>query len=154
MFYSGAKEDQSCIALRARLPAGEENKRKTGSLYETVRQKAVSPRKEDLASQSGENIPQQCVELARLIDCHRGKLLEVLSNSPCLAALLELARSLAPGLESHSGPAVAPLSALARLRGSLALLHSEYKTAEPSDQLVLPTLGSQEGAFENVRIIF
>ena len=148
----GAKEDQSCIALRARLPAGEENKRKTGSLYETVRQKAVSPRKED-ASQ-GENIPSQCVELARMIDSHRQKLLEGLTNSPCVPALLELARSLAPVLESDSAPAVAPLSALSRLRSALALLHSEYKTAEPSDQLVLPTLGSQEGAFENVKMNF
>ena len=148
----GAKEDQSCVALRARLPAGDENKRKTGSLYETVRQKAISPRKED-ASQT-ENIPSQCVELARMIDSHRGALLDSLTNSACVPALLELARSLAPVLECGSVPAVAPLSAMSRLRSALALLHSEYKTAEPSDQLVLPTLGSQEGAFENVKLSY
>ena len=148
----GAKEDQSCIALRARMPAGDENKRKTGSLYETVRQKAISPRKED-ASQA-ENIPSQCVELARMIDSHRQKLVDSLTSSPCVPALLELARSLAPVLESGSAPAVAPLSSMSRLRAALALLHSEYKIAEPSDQLVLPTLGSQEGAFENVKMNF
>ena len=147
----GAREDQSCIALRARLPIGEEHKRKTGSLYETVRQKAISPRKED-ASQA-ENVPSQCVELARLIDSHRGELLGRLATSPCVGALLELARSLAPVLEGGA-QAVTPLCAMSRLRAALSLLHSEYKTAEPSDQLVLPTLGSQEGAFENVKMNF
>ena len=147
----GAREDQSCIALRARIPLGEDDRRKTGSLYETVRQKTVSPRKED--SSQSENIPSQCVDLARMIDSHRGELLTRLTSSPAVVSLLELARSLAPVLEGGA-QAVAPLCAVSRLRAAIALLHSEYKTSEPSDQLVLPTLGSQEGAFENVKMNF
>ena len=42
-----------------------------------------------------------------------------------------------------------------RLRSALNLLHSApASTCEMSDQLVLPTLGSQEGAFENVKMNF
>ena len=40
------------------------------------------------------NIPSQCVELARMIDSHQQKLLDGLTNSSCVPALLELARSL------------------------------------------------------------
>ena len=42
-----------------------------------------------------------------------------------------------------------------RLRSALTLLHSApASSCEMSDQLVLPTLGSQEGAFENVKMNF
>ena len=40
------------------------------------------------------NIPSQCVELACMIDSHQQKLLDGLTNSSCVPALLELARSL------------------------------------------------------------
>ena len=45
---------------------------------------------------------------------------------------------------------------LAKLQNALAKLHEpdHSKTCEPSEQLILPTLGSQEGAFENVRMSY
>ena len=55
---------------------------------------------------------------------------------------------MAPVLESTA----APLGTMARLKVTLERLHTEQKVQEGSDQLVLPTLGSQEGAFENVRM--
>ena len=66
--------------------------------------------------------------------------------------LLDLANCLAPILESGA-TALAPLGSMARL-SSLSLLHREPKINEGSDQLVLPTLGSQEGAFVNVKMNF
>ena len=48
--------------------------------------------------------------------------------------------------------AVAPLGSLSRLRSALESLHSVEKKCESSEELVVPTLGSQEGAFENVKI--
>ena len=41
-----------------------------------------------------------------------------------------------------------------RAKQALADLHSCDKSIELSDQLMVPTLGSQEGAFENVRMTF
>jgi E3 ubiquitin-protein ligase UBR4 len=45
---------------------------------------------------------------------------------------------------------------LAKLQNALAKLHEpdHSKSCEPSEQLILPTLGSQEGAFENVRMSY
>ena len=149
----GAKEDGSCSALSPRLPLGDESKRKTAAYSgcETVRHRAASPRKEDV--EGVEQVSSHQVELARQIDSHRYQLLERLSGSNCISALLELCKSLAPVLESGAR-AAAPLGAMARLRTALTLLHTEAKTNEGSDQLVLPTLGSQEGAFENVKMNF
>ena len=41
---------------------------------------------------------------------------------------------------------------MARIRAALDSLHSAEKVQDGSDQLVLLTLGSQEGAFEIVRM--
>ncbi len=43
---------------------------------------------------------------------------------------------------------------MARLRSALETLHQEDKSFDNSDRLLLPTLGSQEGAFENVKMNF
>ena len=51
--------------------------------------------------------------------------------------------------EKHSS-----LGRLSRLQDALKLLHVADKTTELTDQLMLPTLGSQEGAFENVRMSY
>lgn len=146
----GAKEDGSCIALSPRLPLGDsESRRKAERGFTEYRQKpAASPRKED----TEDKVPSHCVELARMIDGHRYQLLDSLAGSSCVPSLLELARSLAPLLEA--GHQVAPLGAMARLRSALGLLHREPKLGEGSELLVLPTLGSQEGAFENVKMNF
>ena len=166
----GAKEDGSCIALSPRLPLGEsESRRKAERGFTEYRQKpAASPRKED----TEDKVPGHCVELARMIDGHRYQLLDSLASSSCVPSLLELARSLAPLLEAghqvaplleaghqvapllEAGHQVAPLGAMARLRSALGLLHREPKLGEGSELLVLPTLGSQEGAFENVKMNF
>ena len=152
----GAKEDGSCIALRPRLPLGDDNKRKSGGGnlggFTEYWQKASSPRKED-SECHGHCVPAHCVELARVIDSHRAQLLDSLAAHSPVSVLLELANCLAPVLESGA-TALAPLGAVARLRSALALLHREPKVNEGSDQLVLPTLGSQEGAFENVKMNF
>ena len=154
----GAKEDGSCIALTPRLPLTSEvdssNKRKGGQYYEAVRQKAASPRKETAESeQGGEQVPGHCVQLARTIEPYRHQLLDCLAANNCIPSLLELAQSLAPVLESGA-QAVAPLGAMSRLRSALSLLHKEPKVNEGSELLVVPTLGSQEGAFENVKMNF
>ena len=43
---------------------------------------------------------------------------------------------------------------MSRLRTAILNLHQEEKTFDLSERLLLPTLGSQEGAFENVKMNF
>ena len=47
-----------------------------------------------------------------------------------------------------------PVGRLRRIQAALNALHSDKKMVEQSDVLMNPTLGSQEGAFENVRMSF
>ena len=153
----GAREDGSCVALTARNPAGGEEgaRRKVGQLYaglEARQPRSSSPKKEESCDR--EPVSPAQIELARQIDGHRAALQDLVSSSSLLPVLLELCHALAPVLESGAR-ASAPLGAMARLRASLSLLHTA--PAAPcvsSDQLVLPTLGSQEGAFENVKMNF
>jgi hypothetical protein len=102
--------------------------------FETVRHRTASPRKEDW--EGVEQVSNHQMELARQIDSHRYQLLESLSGTSCIFALLELSKSLAPVLDSGARAAAAPpLGAMARLSTALTLLHTEAKANEGSDQL-------------------
>lgn len=76
-----------------------------------------------------------------------------ISHTGVVANLLELLRSLMPAIETQAEKH-SSLGRLSRLQDALKLLHVADKTTELTDQLMLPTLGSQEGAFENVRMSY
>jgi len=80
-------------------------------------------------------------------------LADEIGHSGVAANLLELLRSLMPAIEIQ-GEKQSSLGRLSRLQDALKLLHVAEKTTELTDQLMLPTLGSQEGAFENVRMSY
>lgn len=68
--------------------------------------------------------------------------------------LLSLLRHLIPVVQSV-GQQHSWVGRMRQLRASLALLHSQQPLkVETSETLVLPTLGSQEGTFENVRMAY
>ena len=138
------KED---AALSPGLPVSDETNRKPAAYagVETVRHTLASPRKEDLGV---EQVSIHQGELASQIDSHDYQLLGSPSGSS--SALLELFKSLAPVLVSG---AIATTS-MARLRTAFTLLHTEAKVNECGDQLVLPTLWSQEGAVKSVKMNF
>lgn len=76
-----------------------------------------------------------------------------LSVSSIHGTLLELVESLVPAVES-SCTRNSPVGCHARGLTALQQLHSMDKKYVHTDQLMVPTLGSQEGAFENVRMNF
>ena len=93
------------------------------------------------------------LELVRQIDAHKDQLIQILKSTNCIPILLEMTEAMVPVLES-SARSVAPLGAMSRLRNAIQSLHSDEKGFDASDRLLLPTLGSQEGAFENVKMNF
>jgi E3 ubiquitin-protein ligase UBR4 len=167
----GAREGGSCLAMTPRAApavqeenAGASRRSRTvgggGGIRssDSVMKQNISPGQE---VGSGSRLPadsvhQSVVELARKIEPHSQELRSVLaaSGGNCMAFLLEMAEALAPVLESSASRSAAPLGATARIRAALQALHTAAKTFEASEALVVPTLGSQEGAFENVKMNF
>ena len=94
-------------------------------------------------------------------------LLDEIIHSGVASNLLDILTRLVPILKSH-GDKNSSTGRSANLRVALEMLHNsnsetkedsslglatgETKSCEFSDQLMMPTLGSQEGAFENVRM--
>ena len=72
-------------------------------------------------------------------------------ESGIVSDVLELQQSLTPVVETL-GHRHSAAGRLAELQDQLSQLHSLEKVIEPTEGLVMPTLGSQEGAFENVRM--
>ena len=79
---------------------------------------------------------------AALVICDTYQVINIISSTAL--ALDEVTRLLVHGTTETS-----PLGTMARLRTALALLHNEIMANEGSDQL-----GSQEGAFDNVKMNF
>ena len=83
---------------------------------------------------------------------HYDKHLKIL-NKP-YKNLLQTLKSLVPIVQAH-GEKHSSSGRSANLKKALETLHSmSDKPCEMSEQLMLPTLGSQEGAFENVRMSY
>ena len=149
----GAREEGGCKALvpRVSAPADDISRKLMYSGTEPFRQRDSSPSRD--SADGKEKLTSAQLELARHIDAHKDKLIQALKKTNCIATLLEITQSFVPVLES-SARVAAPLGALTRIKTALDTLHSEMKVFETNDQLVLPTLGSQEGAFENVKMNF
>lgn len=91
--------------------------------------------------------------LAKLLERHRGALLAELERRNPSGPIIELLESLMSPIEEHYNQTSA-VGTTARAQRALHRLHTEDKTVDSSEQLMVPTLGSQEGAFENVRANF
>lgn len=160
----GAKDDASCQALTKRSPqssehqvtgntasylntAGTENNMLTSSL----RRRASSPLSfNDKSERSGRD-KQKLATLSKQLEGSKDWIMFQLWSSGLISSLVELTSTLVPAVESccqkHSA-----VGCHYRAQNALRQLHSLDKKFEHTDQLMLPTLGSQEGAFENVRM--
>lgn len=76
-----------------------------------------------------------------------------LSTSTVAATLTELLQSLIPSIETFCNN-TSPVGCYARAFQALERLRTADKKYVHTDQLMHPTLGSQEGAFENVRMTY
>ena len=90
-------------------------------------------------------------KLAKTLNGWKEVLLDEISHSGVTANLLETLKCLVPIVQAH-GEKHSSTGRCQALKKALDTLHTlSDKSCDTSDQLMLPTLGSQEGAFENVR---
>ncbi|XP_069695727.1 E3 ubiquitin-protein ligase UBR4 isoform X2 [Periplaneta americana] len=159
----GAKDDGTCQALVKRSPQSSEqhitqalSTSTPGTfgmeqmLPSSLRRRPSSPVNID-ASERGTRDRQRLANLAKQLESSREILMSHISNSSVVASLLDLVKILMPAVET-SCKRHSPVGCHQRAQTALRQLHTLEKHFENTDQLMVPTLGSQEGAFENVRM--
>ncbi|XP_077538894.1 E3 ubiquitin-protein ligase-like protein poe isoform X3 [Haemaphysalis longicornis] len=114
---------------------------------------AADPRPPPAAASSevrkdSEELMQQMV---KDLEPQRGAFIEHIISTNLVATVLELIQLLMPAIIATYNRN-SPIGSSARAQKALADLHTREKLFEHVDHLMVPTLGSQEGAFENVRM--
>lgn len=153
----GAKEDGSCQALVKRSPqgqdSGQEAKHSSNSdkyssemLPSSLRRRTSSPISIDRLS-----LKRKSHNVLQHLDASKAYIINYLGNVHALSNLIDFIQILVPAIDKMCG-INSPVGCHSRALEALRRLHNENKEYVNNDQLMVPTLGSQEGAFENVRM--
>ncbi|XP_008300472.1 E3 ubiquitin-protein ligase UBR4 isoform X1 [Stegastes partitus] len=175
----GAKEDGSC-QVRPNT-SGHHGKRTTAALVKRSPSSGMgSTLKESSAFQSELRMPESAIRHQNASPSDKGKvticdgkagdedrpkkssvcksiegcqeeLLTQVMGSSTAAVILEMLMFLMEAIQTNFQQASA-VGSSSRAQQALNELHTQDKNVEMTDQLMVPTLGSQEGAFENVRM--
>ncbi|KAL1020637.1 hypothetical protein UPYG_G00002740 [Umbra pygmaea] len=176
----GAKEDGSC-QVRPNT-SGHHGKRNTAALVKRSPSSGLSSTmKESSAFQSELRMPESAIRhqgalgssdkgkvticegkpgdedrpkkssVCKNIEACQEDLLAQVSGSSTAAVILEMLIFLMDAIQTNFQQASA-VGSSSRAQQALNELHTQDKNVEMTDQLMVPTLGSQEGAFENVRM--
>lgn len=162
----GAKEDGSCQALAKRSPQTVADPQPSTStagnstnsfgieplLTSSLRRRPSSPIPVEKVNIYKDKKRSAC-NTVKQIETSREWLQNHITESPMISNLLETLNALIPGVES-SCERNSPVGCHTRAQQALTALHTGEKKCVHTDQLMLPTLGSQEGAFENVRMSY
>lgn len=146
----GAKEDGSCRAM---------------SMLENNSATSAVPSSEILVSslkrQTSLGISQPCNDimsllfnkqtLAKIIDSSKDQISSVEMWKNVLKCLLSFCSNLIPIVKENCAK-FSTVGCHARAKNALERLHQNEKSFTYSEQVMIATLGSQEGAFENVRM--
>lgn len=163
----GAKEDGSCQALVKRSPQSTMEATNVGgsgggnatasksfvadnTLPSSLRRRPSSPATFDRASFLRDKHKSSTV---KQLEGSKEYLLSFLENATVISTLIELMQSLIQAVEAYCNRTSA-VGCHIRAIEALQQLHTADKKYAHTDQLMLPTLGSQEGAFENVRMSY
>lgn len=159
----GAKEDGSCQALVKRSPQSTMDSNVGGTtstttkpyttdnmLPSSLRRRASSPVTIDRTNLMREKNKTTTI---KQLEGSKEYLLSYLENSTVISTLIELMQSLIQAVETYCNRTSA-VGCHIRAVQALQQLHTAEKQYTHTDQLMLPTLGSQEGAFENVRMSY
>ncbi|XP_015606097.1 protein purity of essence isoform X2 [Cephus cinctus] len=161
----GAKEDGSCQAMINHSPQSSEHQVSTSAPYNnasniadnnmlltsSLRRRPSSPVHFNDKHERLDRDKQKQAALAKQLEGSKNWVMSRLWSSGLVSSLVELTKSLIPAVDA-SCQRNSPVGCHARAQLALRQLHSLDKKFEHTDQLMLPTLGSQEGAFENVRM--
>uniref|UniRef100_A0A8C2GSI0 Ubiquitin protein ligase E3 component n-recognin 4 n=1 Tax=Cyprinus carpio TaxID=7962 RepID=A0A8C2GSI0_CYPCA len=159
----GAKEDGSCQALVKRSPSsGMSSTMKESSAFQSelrmpesaIRHQSSSPADKGKVTicdgkSSDDDKPKKSSVCKNIEGCREDLLVQTSSSTAAL--VLELIIFLMDAIQTNFQQASA-VGSSSRAQHALNELHTQDKTVEMTDQLMVPTLGSQEGAFENVRM--
>ncbi|CAH1990558.1 unnamed protein product [Acanthoscelides obtectus] len=159
----GAKEDGSCQALVKRSnpqqhdpSGGSERQTSTiggfGSeqvLASSLRRRTSSPMPTDKIYYKERKVGS----IAKQLDGSKEFLINYLGSGQVSSSLLDFVKTLVPAVE-ETCRRNSPVGCNARGVKALEQLYSKEKKYVHTDQLMVPTLGSQEGAFENVRMSY
>ncbi|KAJ8985586.1 hypothetical protein NQ317_015077 [Molorchus minor] len=159
----GAKEDGSCQALVKRSPqsletnvagVGGSNQPSGGfanehMLTSSLRRRASSPMPTDKVLYK----EKKQRSIVKQLDGSREFIVNYLGASSVTGCLLEFVQTLMPAIEETCNQN-SSVGCHARGLKALEQLYSTDKKYIHTDQLMVPTLGSQEGAFENVRMTY
>ncbi|XP_013766248.1 E3 ubiquitin-protein ligase UBR4 [Pundamilia nyererei] len=160
----GAKEDGSCQALVKRSPSsGMGSTLKESSAFQSelripesaIRHQNSSPSDKGKVTicdgkSSDEDRPKKSSVCKSIEGCQEELLAQVMGSSTA-AVILEMLMFLMEAIQTNFQQASA-VGSSSRAQQALNELHTQDKIVEMTDQLMVPTLGSQEGAFENVRM--
>ncbi|XP_062622353.1 E3 ubiquitin-protein ligase UBR4-like, partial [Saccostrea cucullata] len=160
----GAKEDGSCKALVKRVPqsamdcndsiAGQSPFSMDTMLQSSLRRRLSSP-----CPTENTKADNKAIELANKTRELLGKQLEgcrdlligYLDSSETVGVVLDMLKTILPSL-TENYLKVSPMGSTQRAQKALYSLHNTPKLTQHTDELMTVTLGSQEGAFENVRM--
>ncbi|KAK2587955.1 hypothetical protein KPH14_004040 [Odynerus spinipes] len=161
----GAKDDGSCQALIKRSPQTSEHQTTNNVSYNNIgapvesntlltsslRQKTLSPvHFYDKHERTGRDKQRQ-ERLAEQLESSKEWVQSHLWKSGLVSSQMDLIYALIPAVDACCQQN-SPVGCHARAQKALRQLHTLEKKFEHTNQLMLPTLGSQEGAFENVRM--
>lgn len=161
----GAKEDNTCQALVKRSPQSTMDANPSASKTSTSKVVATSkPYSSDALPSSLRRRASSPIVTERLkerktpssvkqLEGAKDWLVNYLGNCPIIGTLIQLMQTLIPAIETFCNR-TSPVGCHIRAVNALQQLHSADKKYSHTDQLMLPTLGSQEGAFENVRMSY
>ncbi|XP_008551349.1 E3 ubiquitin-protein ligase UBR4 isoform X1 [Microplitis demolitor] len=160
----GSKDDGSCQALTKRSPQSSEHQIGNTPTYNIVngnesstlttsrlRKRATSPVHYDENLERNEKDKKKQVKLAKQLEGSKEWVLSQLWSSGLIISLVELTKTLLPAI-NISCQKNSSVGCHTRAQIALRQLHTLEKRFDHTDQLMLSTLGSQEGAFENVRM--
>ncbi|XP_055857167.1 protein purity of essence [Episyrphus balteatus] len=164
----GAKDDGSCQALsrRLNLSSSGQDRSVTASALESgdtsyvgalTRKRAHSPpshisTNSTLRSDGG-TLSERASHLAKIIETSKESLQNNEQWASVVRCILEFFELLMPSIRENSA-LFSTVGCHKRTQSALERLHTLDQTFQISDQIMVPTLGSQEGAFENVRMSY
>lgn len=155
----GAKEDGSCQALNKRsnfpdnlaMMGKSSNMANDNEYSSTIRRRTVTPPSRTHSLRDSAREGDRSNKFTEMIESSRDILKTSDKWKTVVKCLLDFFEYLMPAIQENCAK-YSTVGCQLRAKNALERLHQPNKSFSISDQLMVATLGSQEGAFENVRM--
>lgn len=165
----GAKEDGSCLAMQRRTTTSGNSGRETTAnqgviesssnidqlMNSSIRKRNSAPMIKSMPSSVSNEFnlspSERVLQITKVIDTAKDTLIVSDKWKLVVKCLLDFFNDLIPAVRENCAK-YSVVGCHLRAKNALERLHMPSKTFAVSDQIMIATLGSQEGAFENVRM--